>query len=154
MLPERAGVVRGNVIFARETFFDAEEAGWGTVAMRAAMFGSADIAMIFVDGCEVRAAALGASDEGFRSFAVGDGMSQAEAAAALDEGRAIFKSPDGGLAAKEEGGRTAHEFKAVAVWIIEGENDARVYFTSQVLPASEPSGLREDAAASTDLILH
>jgi hypothetical protein len=142
------------VILAGETLLNAEEAGGGAITVGPTVFGSADVAVILVNGGKVRAAALGASDESFRAFAVRDGVSQAEAAATLDEGWASFERPDGGLATKEEGGGPAHELKAIAIWIIEGENDTRVYFTGQVLLASEPSGLREDAAASTDLIFH
>jgi hypothetical protein len=108
MFPEGAGIVSGNMLFAGKAFFNAKEAQGRAIAMGAAMFGASDIAVVFVDGREVRAAAFGASDEGFRSFAVRDGVSQPEAAAALDESRAVFESPDGGFTTKEVGGGTAH----------------------------------------------
>jgi hypothetical protein len=75
MFPERAGVVRGNVVFPWEAFFEAKEAGRGTVAVGTTVFGTADVAMIFVDGCDVGAAAFSTCQEGFRAFAVRDSVS-------------------------------------------------------------------------------
>jgi hypothetical protein len=118
MFSEWARVVCGNVIFARETFFETEEAGGGAIAVGATVFGPTDIAVVFVDGSDVRPSTLGASDECLRSFAVGYGMTQTEAAAALNEGWAALKGPDGGLAAEEVRGRATHEFETVAIWIV------------------------------------
>jgi hypothetical protein len=68
------------------------------------VFGTADIAMVFVNCGEVRSTAFGASEEGLRSLAVGNGVTQAETAATLDKGGTVFEGADGGLAAKEVGG--------------------------------------------------
>jgi hypothetical protein len=89
------------MIFAREAFLNAQEAGRGTVTVGPTVFGTADIAVVLVDCGEVRAAALGASEKGFRTLAVGDGVTQAEAATALDEGGARFEGADSGLAAEK-----------------------------------------------------
>jgi hypothetical protein len=101
MFPEGAGIVRGDVVLAREPFFEAEEAGGGAIAVGAAMFGSTNVAMVFMNGSEMGPSALGASDECLGPFAVRYGVTQTEAAAALDEGRAAFKGPYGGLATEE-----------------------------------------------------
>jgi hypothetical protein len=71
------------MIFARETFLEAKEARGGAITVGTSVFGTADIAVVFVDSCDVRAAAFGACEESFGSFTVWDRMSQAEASSAL-----------------------------------------------------------------------
>jgi hypothetical protein len=154
MFTEWAGVISGNVIFTRETFFYAKEAGGGAITMGAAVFGATDITVIFVNGSEVRTSTLGASDEGFGSLAVRNGMAEAEAAAALNECRAAFKGSDGGFAAEEVRGRAAHEFEAITIRVVEGENDARMDFSGQVLFTAEPTRLGKKTTASTNLVFH
>jgi hypothetical protein len=136
VFPERACVVSGNVILAGKTLLDAEEAGGGAIAVGPTVFSPTDVAVILVNSGEVRSAALGASDEGFRSLAVGDGMSEAEAAAALDESGTVFERLDSGLTTKEVRWGTAHEFKAVPIRVIEGKNNARMDFGSKVFLAT------------------
>jgi hypothetical protein len=75
MFAEGTRIVGGNVILARETLLEAEEAGGGAIAMGTTMFGAAHVAVILVNCGEVGSAALGASEEGFGALAVGNGVS-------------------------------------------------------------------------------
>jgi hypothetical protein len=101
MFPKGAGVIRGDVILARETFLNAQETRRGTVTVSPAVFGAPAVAMVFVNCGEVRPAALRTSEEGLGAFAVGDRVTQTEAATALDESRAAFEGSDGGFAAEK-----------------------------------------------------
>jgi hypothetical protein len=59
-LPEWASVIGGNMVFAGETFFKAEETRGRAIAMGAAVFGPADVAMVFVNCRDVWSSAFGA----------------------------------------------------------------------------------------------
>jgi hypothetical protein len=65
MFPEGTGVVRSDVVFAGEFLLDAKEARGGTVAVCSTVFGPADVAVVFVDGCNVRATTLSTCKESF-----------------------------------------------------------------------------------------
>jgi hypothetical protein len=154
VLPKRAGVVSCNVVFARKSLLDAEEAGGGAVAMCASVLGSSDIAMVFVYGSHMRAATLSASEEGLRALAIWDGVTEVEATATLEEGRSILEGADCRLAAKEVGRRAFHKLEAVTVGVVKGENYTCMDFAGEVLLAAEPSGLGEDASAGAHSVFH
>jgi hypothetical protein len=151
---EGAGLVSGDMFFPGEPLLEAQETRGGAVAMCAFVFGASDIAMIFVNGGKVGASALGTSEEDFRPFAIRDRVSEAKAAATLEEGGVVLEGADGGLAAKEIGGRATHELEAIPIGVMEGEDDAGMMFASKVFFASEPSWFGEDAAACTNSIFH
>jgi hypothetical protein len=74
--------------------------------------------MVLVYGCDVGSSALSACDEGFGPLAVGNGVAEAEASAALEESGAVLKGADRGLAAKEIGRRAFHELEAVSIGVV------------------------------------
>jgi hypothetical protein len=111
--------------------------------MRSTMLGSTDIAVVFVDGGDVGSATFGAGDEGLGALAIGAGVTEAKATAALKEGGSVLKGADRCLAAEEVGGRAFHELKAVPIGIVEREDNAGVYFPSKVFFTPEPSRLGE-----------
>jgi hypothetical protein len=122
--------------------------------MSSTVFGPADVTVVFVNRGKVGTAAFGASDEGFGALAVGNGMTQTQATAALDESGAILEGADGGLAAEEVGRGAAHQFETIPIWVIEGEDYAGMDFASKVLLAAEPPWFRENSTAGTYLIFH
>jgi hypothetical protein len=122
--------------------------------MGTTVFGAADIAVVLVDGGDVRTSAFGAGDESLRSLAVGDSVAEAEAATALEEGRTILKGADCGLVAKEVGRRAFHELEAIPVGIVKGKDDAGMYLTGEVFFAAKPSGFSKDASSRTDSVFH
>jgi hypothetical protein len=154
VFPERTGVISGDVVLARKALLKTEEARRGAVAVGTAMSGATDVAMVFMNGGEVGSAAFGAGNEGFGPLAIRDRVSEAEAASTLDEGGAVLKGADRGLAAKEIRGRTAHEFEPVAVRVIERKDYAGVDFASKVFLAAEPTRFGENATTCTYLIFH
>jgi hypothetical protein len=62
------------MVLAWEALLEAEKAGGRTVAVGTTVLSATHVAMIFVDRGEVGSTALGASEEGFRSLAVRDGV--------------------------------------------------------------------------------
>jgi hypothetical protein len=72
----------------------------------------------------------------------------------LKEGRAILEGADCGLAAKEVGRRAFHKLKAVAVGVVEGEDNASMVFAYEVFLTSKPTRFCEDASACADSVLH
>jgi hypothetical protein len=89
------------MVLAQEFLLDAKEACGRAVAVGAFMFSTADITMILMYTRLVRAAAFGASDKRFGSFAVWGCVTKAEASGTLEEGWTALKGADGGLAAEE-----------------------------------------------------
>jgi hypothetical protein len=118
------------------------------------VFGTADVTVVFVNCCDVGASALGAGKEGFGTLTIGNGVTEAEASATLEESGAILKGADCSLATKEVGGRAFHELKAVPIGVIKGEYYAGMYFTGEVFFAAEPSGFGKDSATCTNSVFH
>jgi hypothetical protein len=122
--------------------------------MGSTVFGTTDIAVIFVDSCDVWTSAFGTGDESFRSLAIGNGVAEAEATTALEEGGAVLEGADRGLAAKEVGRRAFHELEAIPVGVIEREDDASMYFAGKVFFAAEPPRFGKDASSRTNSVFH
>jgi hypothetical protein len=118
------------------------------------VFGTANIAVVLVNSSDMGSSALGTRKESFGAFAVGNGVTEAEASATLEEGGTILEGADRGLAAEEIGRRAFHELEAIAIGVVEGEYDAGVNFAGQVFFAAEPSWFRKNAMSSTNSVFH